>query len=54
MADLLNKPAEEFLPDLKGIIFLNPQTNRWETEDQYLSGNVREKLAVAEAAALAD
>ena len=50
MADLLNKPVAEFLPDLKGIIFLNPQTNQWETEDQYLSGNVREKLVVADAA----
>lgn len=54
MAGLLNKPAEEFLPDLKGIIFLNPQTNQWETDDQYLSGNVREKLAVADAAAVTD
>src|ERR1022692_899118 len=54
MADLLNKPAEEFLPDLKGIIFLNPQTNQWETDDQYLSGNVREKLVVADAAAVTD
>jgi N12 class adenine-specific DNA methylase len=50
MAGLLNKPAEEFLPDLKGIIFLNPQTNQWETDDQYLSGNVPEKLAAADAA----
>ena len=54
MAGLLNKPTEEFLPDLKGIIFLNPQTNQWETDDQYLSGNVREKLAVADAAAVTD
>ena len=54
MAGLLNKPAEEFLPDLKGIIFLNPQTNQWETDDQYLSGNVREKLAVADASAVTD
>ncbi len=54
MAGLLNKPAEEFLPDLKGIIFLNPQTNQWETDDQYLSGNVRDKLAVADAAAVTD
>jgi N12 class adenine-specific DNA methylase len=54
MAGLLNKPAEEFLPELKGIIFLNPQTNQWETDDQYLSGNVREKLAVADAAAVTD
>ena len=54
MAGLLNKPLAEFLPDCKGLIFLNPQTNQWETDDQYLSGNVREKLAVADAAALAD
>jgi N12 class adenine-specific DNA methylase len=45
---------EEFLPDCKGLIFLNPQTNQWETDDQYLSGNVREKLAVADAAAVTD
>ena len=54
MADLLNKPMQEFLPDLKGIIFLNPQTNQWETDDQYLSGNVREKLSVADAASVTD
>ena len=54
MAGLLNKPTEEFLPDLKGLIFRNPQTNEWETDDQYLSGNVREKLAVADAAAVTD
>ena len=54
MANLLNKPVEEFLPELKGLIFRNPHTNEWETDDQYLSGNVREKLAVADAAAVAD
>jgi len=54
MATLLNKPTEEFLPDLKGMIFLNPQTNQWETDDHYLSGNVREKLVVADAAAVTD
>lgn len=54
MATLLGKPTEEFLPDLKGIIFLNPQTNEWETDDQYLSGNVREKFAIADAAAVTD
>jgi N12 class adenine-specific DNA methylase len=54
MAGLLNKPAKEFLPDLKGIIFLNPQSNQWETDDQYLSGNVREKLGAADAAAVTD
>jgi len=54
MAGLLARPAEDFLPDLKGLVFLNPQTRQWETDDQYLSGNVREKLAVAEAAAITD
>lgn len=54
MADLLGRPSEEFLPELKGAVFLNPLTQDWETEDQYLSGNVREKLEAAEAAALID
>ena len=54
VAGLLHRKASEFLAELRGAIFLNPQTNRWETEDEYLSGNVRAKLAVAEAAALSD
>ena len=54
LATLLHRKPNEFLPDLKGTVFLNPQTHRWETEDEYLSGNVRAKLAVAEAAALVD
>jgi N12 class adenine-specific DNA methylase len=54
MAGLLNQPVEDFLPELKGLIFRNPQTNEWETDDQYLSGNVREKLAIADAAAVTD
>ena len=54
MAGLLGKPVGEFLPDLRGMIFLNPQTKRWETEDQYLSGNVREKLVAADAASVTD
>jgi len=51
---LLHRPPSEFLADLKGTILLNPQTRRWETEDEYLSGNVRAKLVAAEAAALVD
>ncbi|HLX72732.1 MAG TPA: methyltransferase domain-containing protein, partial [Verrucomicrobiae bacterium] len=47
MASLLDKPIEELLPDLKGLVFLNPQTKQWETEDHYLSGNVRQKLVAA-------
>jgi N12 class adenine-specific DNA methylase len=51
---LLRKPPEEFLPELKGMIYRNPQTERWETEDQYLSGDVRSKLEDARAAAEAN
>ncbi|HWC59097.1 MAG TPA: hypothetical protein VHC44_05325, partial [Verrucomicrobiae bacterium] len=54
MAGLLARPAEDFLLDLKGMIFLNPQTKQWETEDQYLSGNVREKLVAADTAGVND
>ena len=54
IAGLLHRKTSEFLPDLKGAIFLNPQTRRWETEDEYLSGNVRAKLVAAEAAALVE
>lgn len=49
---------EKLLEELKGIIFLNPlkylehDRNRgWETADEYLSGNVRDKLRLAKAAA---
>ena len=35
-------------------IFKNPATERYETRDEYLSGNVREKLAQAENAATQD
>ncbi|MBL9186679.1 MAG: N-6 DNA methylase [Opitutaceae bacterium] len=51
---LLGKPESEFLAELAGTIYLNPVTRRWETDDEYLSGNVREKLTIAERAAEAD
>lgn len=38
----------------KGLIFLNPDNQSWETADEYLCGNVREKLAIAETAAHLD
>ena len=40
---MLGKIKEE----LTGIIFQNPVTDRWETADEYLSGNVRDKLEIA-------
>ena len=54
MEGLLGRPSEAFLPELKGLLYRNPQTEAWETEDQYLAGNVREKLAAAQTAATAD
>jgi N12 class adenine-specific DNA methylase len=54
MATLLTRPTEDFLPELRSVLFLNPQTQAWETEDQYLSGDVREKLKIAEAASLTE
>ena len=51
---LLGRVSAEFLPELKGLIYRNPKTDRWETEDQYLSGNVRVKLAEARIATEAD
>ena len=54
MSRLLARPEVDFLPDLRGMVFLNPQTRQWETEDQYLSGNVREKLVAADAASVAE
>jgi len=54
ISTLLHQSSSEFLPELKGAIFLNPQTNNWETEDAYLSGNVRSKLAAAEATSIVE
>ncbi|MDB6094039.1 MAG: N-domain protein family [Verrucomicrobia bacterium] len=51
---LLGKPEAEFLPDLRGAIFKNPALGTWETEDEYLSGNVRDKLHAAERIAKED
>ncbi|MCD7750481.1 MAG: SNF2-related protein [Lachnospiraceae bacterium] len=47
MAQLSGKTEEEVTEELAGVIFRNPLTEQWETSDEYLSGNVREKLAVA-------
>lgn len=38
----------EIISKLEGHIYLNPKHNQWETVDQYLSGNVVEKLKIAQ------
>ncbi len=47
MSGLSGKSEETLIQELTGVIFQNPLTEQWETADEYLSGNVREKLATA-------
>ena len=47
MGELTGKDKDTLTEELRGVIFQNPLTDVWETADQYLSGNVREKLAIA-------
>ena len=57
MSNLTGKTAEELASELRGVIFHDPTLGNaedsmgWVTADEYLSGNVRQKLRRAEAAA---
>ena len=57
MSELTGKTEEELYSDLKGVIYLNPKHSnmlghrKYLMADEYLSGNVREKLAFARRAA---
>ena len=57
MSNLTGKTAEELASELRGVIFHDPtlgaieDNEGWVTADEYLSGNVRQKLRQAEAAA---
>ena len=48
MSELSGKDEDTLIDELTGIIFKNPFSEEWETADAYLSGNVRNKLEVAE------
>ena len=51
MGQLCNIDKEEIISSLEGVIFRVPDyenSDNWVTADEYLSGNVREKLKVAE------
>jgi len=48
MSELSGKGEDTLIDELTGIIFKNPLSEEWETADAYLSGNVRNKLEVAE------
>ena len=60
MTQLSGKSAEELANELQGVIFPLPDLVdeeghfRYVTADEYLSGNIREKLAAVEAAVLTD
>ena len=53
MAQLVGRPQEEIIKDLRGVIFKVPLSEpaKYVTADEYLSGNVRAKLITAKAAA---
>ncbi len=53
MSALTGKNESDIRVELEGLIFRNPEGG-WEPADQYLSGNVRKKLEVAELAAAND
>ena len=58
MQELTGKTEQEIFEDLKGVIFLNPlyeygnhPESKYLMADEYLSGNVREKLTIAKKSA---
>ena len=51
MSKLTGKSQDELINELNGVIFLDPVHGEWQTADEYLSGNVRQKLREAAQAA---
>ena len=56
MAELLGTPEDfgRITDELRGVIFQDPSDQNWKTADEYLSGNVRNKLQIAGLAAAND
>ena len=56
MAELLGTPEDfgRITDELRGVIFQDPSDQSWKTADEYLSGNVRNKLQIARLAAAND
>jgi N12 class adenine-specific DNA methylase len=50
IAKLYGKPEAAIVAELGDLIYRDPESQRWLTADEYLSGNVRDRLAQAEAA----
>lgn len=47
MSKLTGKTEEQLIKDLEGSIFKDPMLEKYVTADEYLSGNIREKLKIA-------
>ncbi len=54
IAELLHRDRRDVIAELGSAIFCDPADGSWQTADAYLSGHVRDKLKVAEAAAALD
>ena len=54
MRELTGMDEETLISGLQGVIFRDPVKDEWQTTDEYLSGNVRQKLREAEQAAKTD
>ena len=50
MADLYGQPEAVVLGELGDLLYHDPEQRQWETADLYLSGDVKHKLAAAQAA----
>ncbi|MHB1101850.1 MAG: N-6 DNA methylase [Devosia sp.] len=51
IAELLHADADDAIAELGDAIYRDPETGAWQTADAYLSGQVRDKLKAADAAA---
>ena len=47
---LYGRPEEAVIEELGDLVYRDPESEQWQTADAYLSGDVRAKLAAAEAA----
>ncbi|MBX9821881.1 MAG: DEAD/DEAH box helicase family protein, partial [Afipia birgiae] len=54
IVELLHRDREDVVAELGSAVFCDPSDGSWHTADAYLSGRVRERLKVAEAAAALD
>lgn len=54
ISDLVGKNWEDVLEELEDAVYLDPRSHQWQPKEQYLAGNIREKLEFARDAAQLD